>query len=190
MEPIDTNIDIILPAKLKALRASRGLTLDQLAEASGVSRAMISRIERGEASPTAVLLSRLLTPLNETLSGFFAATTQSVSPLSRRNEQLLWRDPETGYVRRAVSPLGFDINVDLVEVELPAGARVALPPMSLTPPQTQYIWLLEGDLTMECDSGIHQLKPGDCLFMTLAAGITFHNQFTKPCRYAVILKKG
>lgn len=78
MESIDTNIDIILPAKLKALRASRGLTLDQLAEASGVSRAMISRIERGEASPTAVLLSRLLTPLNETLSGFFAATTQSV----------------------------------------------------------------------------------------------------------------
>lgn len=190
MESNDANLEITLPAKLKALRASRGLTLDQLAEISGVSRAMISRIERGQASPTAVLLARLLAPLNETLSGFFTATMQPASPLCRRDDQSLWRDPETGYVRRAVSPLGFDINVDLVEVELPAGARVALPPMALTPPQSQYIWLLEGELTMECDSGVHHLLAGDCLFMTLAPGITFHNQSPKPCRYAVILKKG
>jgi transcriptional regulator with XRE-family HTH domain len=190
MESSDANLDLVIPARLKTLRTNCGLTLDQLAEASGVSRAMISRIERGEASPTAVLLARLLAPLNETLSGFFTATAQPAAPLCRRGDQPLWRDPETGYVRRAVSPLGFDINVDLVEVDLPAGARVALPPMPLTPPQSQYIWLLEGELTMECDGSIHHLMPGDCLFMTLSNGITFHNQSPKPCRYAVILKKG
>jgi transcriptional regulator with XRE-family HTH domain len=189
MEQLDEKLDMLIPARIRRLRNARGMTLDQLAEASGVSRAMISRIERGEASPTAVLLARLLTPLNETLSGFFSSVEEAANPLSARKDQAVWRDPETGYVRRAVSPLGFEINVDLVEVELPAGARVAFPPMPLTPPQSQYVWLFDGELSMDCDGATHQLKSGDCLFMTLSGGITFHNRSSLPCRYAIILKK-
>ena len=56
------------------LRVERGLTLDQLADLSGVSRAMISRIERSEASPTAALLARLCSALGVSLSVFFAST--------------------------------------------------------------------------------------------------------------------
>ncbi len=54
------------------MRTARGMTLDGLAAQSGVSRAMISRIERGEASPTAQLLARLCSALGTTLSRFFA----------------------------------------------------------------------------------------------------------------------
>lgn len=190
MENSNDDLETNIGQSLKALRNRRAMTLDQLAQTSGVSRAMISKIERGEASPTAVLLARLLTPLDETLSGFFSATSEAVRPLSRRAEQPVWRDPETGYVRRAVSPRSHPMNIDLVEVDLPAGARVALPPMQFNPPQMQYVWLLEGELTMQCDSGRHDLKPGDCLFMGLADGITFHNRSSQCCRYAVILKKG
>lgn len=190
MENADDHLEKNIGQSLKALRLQRAMTLDQLATASGVSRAMISKVERGEASPTAVLLARLLTPLDETLSGFFSATEETVRPVSRRAEQRLWRDPETGYVRRAVSPRGHPMNVDLVEVDLPAGARVTLPPMQFNPPQMQYVWLLEGELTMESDGARHDLNIGDCLFMGLADGITFHNRSAQPCRYAVILKKG
>ena len=55
----DTEIDRMLGQRLKAARQRHGLTLDALAERSGVSRAMISRVERGESSPTAALLVRL-----------------------------------------------------------------------------------------------------------------------------------
>ncbi|MET3613801.1 transcriptional regulator with XRE-family HTH domain [Rhizobium aquaticum] len=190
MEDSNGDLEKNIGSSLKALRIARAMTLDQLASASGVSRAMISKIERGEASPTAVLLARLLTPLDETLSGFFSNTNETLRPLSRRSEQPVWRDPETGYVRRAVSPRGHPINVDLVEVDLPAGARVALPPMQFNPPQMQYVWLLEGALSMECDGASHDLNIGDCLFMGLESGITFHNRSSQPCRYAVVLKKG
>lgn len=174
---------------LKALRMRRGMTLDQLAVASGVSRAMISKVERGEASPTAVLLARLLGPLNETLSGFFSATSDAASPMLRLADQPVWRDPETGYIRRAVSPPGFPISTDLVDVTLPAGARAAMPPVVSDPAHMQYVWLLEGRLIMECDGARHEMAAGDCLYMTLAHGTVFENPTSLPCRYAVILRK-
>jgi transcriptional regulator with XRE-family HTH domain len=175
---------------LKALRLTRAMTLDQLATASGVSRAMISKIERGEASPTAVLLARLLTPLKETLSGFFATASETPAPLRRLADQPVWRDPGTGYLRRAVSPPGFPIATDLVDVSLPGGARAAMPPVVTDPPQVQYVWLLEGRLIMECDGARHEMDAGDCLYMTLNQGTVFENPGTAPCRYAVILRKG
>lgn len=189
MEILDDHLERSIGQSLKTLRIARAMTLDQLATTSGVSRAMISKIERGEASPTAVLLARLLGPLKETLSGFFAAASETPSPLRRLAEQPVWRDPETGYVRRAVSPPGFAIATDLVDVTLPAGARAAMPPVISEPAQDQYVWLLEGQLIMECDGTRHAMEAGDCLYMTLAQGTVFENPATEPCRYAVILRK-
>ena len=174
---------------LKALRIQRSMTIDQLSSLSGVSRAMISKIERAEASPTAVLLARLLTPLGQSLSEFFARPAPQASALQKREDQALWRDPETGYRRRAVSPPGFPMHTDLVEVELPAGARVTMPPVPSLPPQMQYVWLLEGELSMHCDGASHAMQAGDCLYMTLSHPITFHNPTTDACRYAVVLRR-
>ncbi len=176
---------------LKALRIGRRLTIDQLAQASGVSRAMISRIERGEANPTAVLLARLLGPLNKSLSEFFAKPNEinSGQPLQRATEQSIWRDPQTGYIRRAVSPSGFNTGVDLIEVELPPRARVSFDPLPNVRSQSQYVWLFEGTLEMEANETVHRLEPGDCLYMTLNNRHVFHNPTDETCRYAVVLKK-
>lgn len=109
----DDDLDLAIGARIKELRIARGLTLDELANASAVSRAMISRIERAEASPTASLLSRLCAALGLSLSAFFAEEDKEVSPLARRDQQAIWRDPGTGYVRRAVSPPGTESKVDV-----------------------------------------------------------------------------
>ncbi|MCO6187414.1 helix-turn-helix domain-containing protein [Rhizobium sp. L1K21] len=176
---------------LKTLRTAKGLTIDQLAAESGVSRAMISRVERGEANPTAVLLARLLGPLGQSLSDFFALadTKQNVTPLRRRGEQGAWRDPQTGYLRRSVSPNGFNTGVDIIEVELPGKARVSYDPLPTIHNQSQYVWLFEGALEMDANGQTHQMAAGDCLFMTLNQRHVFHNPADHPCRYAVILKK-
>ena len=75
--------------RLKRLRVERGLTLDQLADLSGVSRAMISRIERSEASPTAALLARLCSALGVSLSVFFASAEAEPSPLAFTLQQFI-----------------------------------------------------------------------------------------------------
>ena len=84
MENETDPLESAIGERLRLLRTARNLTLDDLASASGVSRAMISRIERGEASPTAQLLSRLCAALDLTLSAFFAFSQGDGDPLSRR----------------------------------------------------------------------------------------------------------
>ena len=63
-----TDVNQRIAARARELRASRRLTLDALAERTGVSRSMISLIERGESSPTAALLERLAAGLNVPLA--------------------------------------------------------------------------------------------------------------------------
>jgi transcriptional regulator with XRE-family HTH domain len=175
---------------VRALRGRAGLTLDELSRRSNVSRAMISRIERGEASPTAALLARLCEGLGLTLSSFFASDETPALPISRTASQRLWRDPHTGYLRRSISPPGMGSPIDIVEVEFPAGARVGFPPREESRVMTQHVWLLEGLLDMVLPDETYRLKPGDCLFMDLGSAFAFHNPSDKPARYAVILYHG
>src|SRR5215813_7695831 len=115
--------------RVRELRARQGLSLEALASKSGVSRSMISVIERGESSPTAVVLEKLATGLGVMLASLFDAPATSgpasAGPVARRDDQPLWRDPASGYVRRNVSPPGVLQPMQIVEVHFPAGGRGA-----------------------------------------------------------------
>ena len=187
MENQHDPLEPVIAARVKLLREQSNLTLDALATLSGVSRAMISRIERGEASPTASLLARICAALGLSLSQFFAEGETPSSPLVNRDDQPTWKDPETGYVRRAISPPRVGSDVDIVEVSLPASARVSFPPHPASKGMTQYVWLFEGALQMTLGEETYRLAPGDCLFMPVGEGHIFHNPSDIAARYAVVL---
>jgi transcriptional regulator with XRE-family HTH domain len=148
------------------LRAERGLTLDGLAGRAGVSRSMISLVERGESSPTAAVLHRLATGLGTTLASLFAEEGRfEASPVARRADQPAWRDPETGYLRRNLSPPGFLSPIELVEVILPLGARIAYDIVPRSIGICQQVWVLEGAIELTAGSDTHHLAVGDCLAM-------------------------
>jgi transcriptional regulator with XRE-family HTH domain len=181
------DINARIAARVRQLRADRGLALEALAEASGVSRSMISLIERGESSPTAVLLERLAVALGVPLASLFDAPAAPPDPVSRRKDQVEWRDPASGYVRRNVSPPGFASPLQLVEVSFPAGARVAYETGARPGVTHQQIWVLQGTIETTLGRERHTLGTGDCLAMVLDRPITFRNRTTKPARYAVVL---
>lgn len=171
----------------RELRAARGLTLAALAERSGVSRSMISLIERGESSPTAVLLERLATGLNVPLASLFEAPGPAPEPVARRADQPRWRDPASGYIRRNVSPAGFPSPIRIVEVEFPAGARVAFDTGARDMRVHQQVWVLEGAIDVRVGEDRHQLRAGDCLAFVLDRPTAFHNRTRKRARYAVVV---
>jgi transcriptional regulator with XRE-family HTH domain len=182
-----SDLDRRIAGRVRDLRASRGLTLEGLAERSGVSRSMISLIERGESSATAVLLERLATGLNVPLASLFDAPDRNSQPVSRRADQPRWRDPESGYIRQNVSPSGVTSPIQIVEVEFPRGARVAFDTGARDVRQHQQVWVLEGSIDVSVGDERHELHKGDCLAFVLDRPVAFHNRTRKVARYAVVI---
>ena len=177
-----------LALRLRDLRAENGLTLDGLAEPTGVSRSMISLIERGESSPTAAVLDKLAAGLGVTLASLFAEKDDTgASPLARRADQRVWRDPDSGYMRRNLSAPGFPSPIELVEVILPPGARVAYDTGQRAAAVHQQIWIIEGEIDLTLGEETHHLATGDCLSMRLDQPTIFRNHADRPARYVVAL---
>jgi transcriptional regulator with XRE-family HTH domain len=166
-----------LSARLAALRRERGFSLDELAERSGLSRATLSRIERGETSPTAAMLGRLCAVFGWTLSRLMAAAEA---------EQPRWTDPETGFTRIAVSPPAAGLAMELTQAMLPAGARISYDAAPV-PGMEQHIWLQEGALELRFEGTTHLLAPGDCLRLKLTGGTAFHSPGPGPARYLIAI---
>lgn len=179
------SLDQIVASRVKDLRAARGLTLDQLAALSGVSRAMISRIERAEASATAVLLVKLGAALGVTLGDLFETPQPATDPVRRASETPVRRDPENGYSRRNVAPANAS-GTNIVDVTLPAGARVAYDNL-VTIAVEQFVWVLEGRLVLSYEGLVTELEAGDCRVMRLDSPLVFENRSEAPARYAVVL---
>lgn len=180
-----------IAGRVRELRAARALSLEALASRCGVSRSMISLIERGESSATAVVLEKLAGGLGVMLASLFeapaAADHASSGPVARRDDQPHWQDPASGYVRRNVSPPGVPQPMQIVEVNFPPGARVAFETGGRDMRVHQQVWVLEGAIDITLGAERHRLREGDCLAMQLDRPTMFHNPTRKPTRYAVVI---
>ena len=119
------DINARIAARVRRLRADSAMSLEALAARSAVSRSMLSLIERGETSATAVVLEKIATGLGCTLASLFDEAGAPPSPVSRAAERTSWNDPQSGYVRRNISPANFPSPIQIVEIGFPAGARVS-----------------------------------------------------------------
>ena len=151
---------------------------------------MISLIERGETSPTAVVLDKLATGLGVTLASLFDPPADAGQtprgPVARRDGQPQWRDPASGYLRRNVSPPGVSQPMRIVEVHFPPRARVAFETGPRDGRVYQQVWVLEGAIDVTVGTDCYRLLEGDCLAMQLDRPTMFHNPTRIPARYAVV----
>jgi transcriptional regulator with XRE-family HTH domain len=185
----EQNLSTRIAERLREMRSQRGLSLEALAEKSGVSRSMISLIERAETSATAVVLDRIASALGCSITAFFEGKSSPANPHSKRDDQSVWRDPESGYVRRMLSPANFASPIDLIEVTFPAGARVAY---AATPGRElhQQIWIVSGAMEVQVGGVLHSLQAGDCLATKVGEPIVYTNPHAKQARYIVALVSG
>ena len=176
-----------IASRVRALRADLGMSLDALAAKCTVSRSMISLVERGESSPTAVVLDKIATGLGVPLATLFDDPSASAKPVSRPDERTPWRDPQSGYVRRNISPANFPSPLQIVEVVLPAGASVAFETGAHDVSIHQQIWVQQGSIEVTLGSTTHRLAQDDCLAMQLNQPMNFRNRTRNSARYIVII---
>lgn len=174
-----------LPGNLRQFRLQAGLTLDQLAERSGVSRAMISKVERGVSVPTATVLGRLAAALQLSLSQLLGQAKTRGPRLLGRAEQPVFRDPATGFERRSLSPLFADGGVDVAFNVLPAGRAVAFPAHHTG--VEEYLVVHEGVLAVVIDEVAFTVAAGDSLFYPSDRVHEFRNETDRPVTFYIVI---
>jgi transcriptional regulator with XRE-family HTH domain len=182
----DRNVNRRIAQRLARLRADSGWSLDILADRTGISRATLSRLERSELSPTAAMLGKLCSVYGWTLSRFMAEAETRPPNLVPASEQAEWKDPESGYRRRVVSPPTPGLRGELVEVHVPAGASVSFEASPIAGLE-HHLWMLEGSLTLEVEGSVFRLRPGDCLRYVLAGPSRFQNTGKREARYTIAM---
>lgn len=185
--PSTSDINLRIAGRVRSLRAELGLSLDALAVKCDVSRSMLSLIERGESSPTAVVLEKVATGLGVPLASLFEEAGGPANPVSRRAERTTWRDPQSGYLRTNISPANYPSPIQIVEVTLPAGAKVAYETGPREFAMHQQLWIQQGSIELTLGKLTYKLDEGDCLAMRLDEPVTFRNRTRKPARYVVVI---
>lgn len=180
--PSIVDSEAALALRLSEERAARGWSLAELSQRSGVSRAMLSKIERCEASPTATVLMRIAAAFETTLAGLLSEKT-SAPRHKTADDQPTWIDPASGYRRRQIY-LSARLPLELVEVSLPPGAVVSAPASSYALIR-QVLWVLEGAVVIDEGGAITALERGDSLEFDAPSDVQFRNESRRPCRYLV-----
>src|SRR5438105_5304900 len=183
---VDDDAERRIAQRLARLRAERGWSLDAVAERTDISRATLSRLERSELSPTSAMLGRLCTLYGWTLSRLMAEAEIKPPNLVRAAEQPEWKDPESGYRRRAVSAPAPGLRAELVEVHMPAGASVSFDASPIAGLE-HHLWMLEGALDLEVEGSRFKLRAGDCLRYELAGATRFRGAGKRGARYLVAI---
>ncbi|WJY00067.1 XRE family transcriptional regulator [Curtobacterium sp. 458] len=186
-----------LGERLQRLRTERKWSLTELAEESGVSRAMINRVERGVSSPTATILGRLSGAFGLTVSQLLDESLEHEVPRASDPDEARgvqrgatadsWTDPDTGYRRRPVSSA--DFPADVTEVRLPAGREVAYP-ASAYAFLRHCIWVLDGTLELVVGDAVTRLGTGDRIELGEPADVVYRNTGDEPTRYVVVVVRG
>jgi transcriptional regulator with XRE-family HTH domain len=176
-------------ARVRALRDASGMTLEQLAQSSGVSRAMLSKVERGEKSPTIGIASRIARSLQASLTDLTSdQATDGSTVVLRRADRPIFRDPETGFERHLVSPSKGSGRVEVVYHYLPAGASTGMLPPFPAGTEKQIVVTLGHLILVFKDSKVH-LGPGDSLFFVADVEHGLINQTDEPCGYYVVISR-
>lgn len=178
-----------LGVRVKELRQSRGMTLNELAESSGVSRAMISKIERGEKNPTLVVTARISEGLGVMLSQLAGVEEHREVSVVPRGRRMVMKDPETGFERQLLSPSTSRSGVEFIRNVIPEGSTSGeFPPHKKG--VEEYLVVEAGRIKAILDGDEYVLEEGDALYFEADIAHRFDNIGRGESSYYLVIASG
>jgi transcriptional regulator with XRE-family HTH domain len=175
-----------LGERVRALRRERGWTLELLAERSGVSRAMISKLERGEKNPTLVVAARVAEGLGVSLSQLVGIEERREIVVVPRERRMVMRDPETGFERQLLSPSFGGGGLEFIRNVVPEGSTSGeFPPHPRG--VEEYVVVEKGRLSAILGSEEHVLEEGDAAYFKADVAHRFDNAGVGECSYYLVI---
>lgn len=174
--------------RVRLLREQADMTLEQLSQLSGVSRAMLSKVERGEKSPTIGVAKRIAHALETPFSSLVGdeGATRRTFALVRKDQRQVFRDPETGFERHLLSPLMAGMPVEVVLHHLPAKTSTGKLP-AYPSGVTKHIIAARGRVIVGIDNVETILEEGDSLYFEADGEHWFENRTGRPAEYYLVI---
>ena len=178
-----------LGVRVRDLRKDRGLTLEELAGVSGVSRAMISKLERGEKNPTLVIAARLAEGLGVSLSRLAGVEERREIVVVPKERRTVLRDPQTGFERQSLSPTFAGRGVEFLRNVVPEGSTSGdFPPHRKG--VEEHIVVESGELQATLGGEKYLLREGDALYFAADVPHRFDNVGRGECAYYLVISSG
>jgi transcriptional regulator with XRE-family HTH domain len=174
-----------LGKRIRELRTVQNLTLDTLADRSGVSRAMLSKIERGENNPTLVVVAKIAVALNLSLSQLVGVEERQQVVKVARSQQLVFRNPDTGFERHMIPALEGG-TVELMRHIIPprqSSDSLAAHPL----PIEKYLVVEQGKVQVTLGDDVYSLEEGDVLYFRADVPHRYANPGDSICRYILVV---
>jgi transcriptional regulator with XRE-family HTH domain len=156
-----TDLAPVVGGNLRRLRTRRGLSLERLAQISGVSRAMLGQIELGQSAPTINVLWKIARALEVTFSALISSRTQSGALVLRSQESKVLTSKDRSFSSRALFPFDEPRRVEFYELRLSAGA---VEDADAHPPGTgENLVVTQGTIEIDVGGDTHRLETGDSI---------------------------
>lgn len=173
-------------ARIRELRIGRNLTLEALAERSGVSRAMLSKVERGEKNPTLMVTAKVAEGLDVTISQLVGIQEQRDVVVVPKARRIVMKDAETGFERQMLSPAFPARGVEFIRNVIPQGSTSGeFPPHKRG--VEEYIVVERGRMTAVLDGKEYQLEEGDAIYFEADVPHRFENGGQGECSYYLVI---
>ena len=175
-----------LGGRVRGLRRERGLTLDLLGERSGVSRAMISKLERGEKNPTLVVAAKVAEGLGVRLSQIVGVEEGREVVVVPRGRRMVVRDPETGFERQLLSPSFGGRGIEFIKNVVPEDSTSG----EFSPRRRgveEYVVVERGRLRAFLGGEDYLLEEGDALYFEADVSHRFDNAGKGECSYYLVI---
>jgi transcriptional regulator with XRE-family HTH domain len=178
-----------LGTRVRELRRVRGLTLEALAERSSVSRAMLSKLERGEKNPTLVVTAKVAEGLGVDLSELLGIEERRSVVVVPRDRRPVMQDPRTGFERQLLSPTCGGQGAEFVWIAVPEASTSGEFPPRRTGTET-YVLVEKGRLRAILGGEEYLLEEGDALYFEADVAHRFDNAGEGECScYLVTVSK-
>src|SRR5215203_3068827 len=175
-----------LGERVRELRRERGLTLDGLGGRSGVSRAMISKVERGEKNPTLVVAAKVAEGLGVSLSQLVGVEERREVVVVPRARRTVMRDPETGFERQRLSG---GRGLEFIKNVVPEGSTAGeFPPHRRG--VEEYLLVEQGRLRVILGGEEYVLDEGDSAYFEADVTHRFDNVGEGECSYYLVIGSG
>ncbi len=179
------NLTGVVAENVKRLRGDLDLSLDKLANLSGVSKAMLSQIEQARSAPSINVLWKIARALDVPFAALISKRTDAQLQVIRKSDSKILSSQKGSFISKALFPLDIPRRVEFYELNFKAGCvekAVAHPPGT-----AENIAIAEGELEIEVSGQKTLLKEGDSIYFVADVAHIYRNTGSKECRAFLVM---